>query len=122
MSAKRTTKPSDAPEVPLRGRADLVRLREISQEEIAGTSPPELADLPADFWDDAEVVSPHPKEAISLRVDPDVLRWFRKGGARYQSRMNAVLRSYMTATESRRKRLSSTPGAEKPGGSKGETS
>jgi uncharacterized protein (DUF4415 family) len=76
----------------------------MSEEEISATSPPELADLPEGFWDGAEVVSPQPKEAISLRVDRDVLAWFRAAGPRYQSRMNAVLRSYMSAIEARRKR------------------
>jgi len=71
----------------------------MSEEEIAAASPSDLVDLPPDFWDDAEVVQPQLKEAISLRVDQDVLRWFRVGGPRYQSRMNAVLRSYMTAME-----------------------
>ena len=83
------------------------RLRKVSEEEIAKTSPPELADLPPDFWEDAEIVEAQPKEAISLRVDRDVLEWFRDGGPRYQSRMNAVLRSYMTAMQRRRK-LAST--------------
>jgi len=55
----------------------------------------ELANLPADFWDGATLVMPVAKEAISLRVDQDVLRWFRSRGPRYQTRMNAVLRSYM---------------------------
>jgi uncharacterized protein (DUF4415 family) len=77
----------------------LERLRKMTEAEISATSPPELADLPEDFWDDAVVVSPPPKEAISLRVDRDVLAWFREQGPRYQTRMNAVLRSYMTATE-----------------------
>ncbi|MEK7403277.1 MAG: BrnA antitoxin family protein [Gemmatimonadota bacterium] len=44
------------------------------------------------------------KRAISLRLDPDVLEWFRAQGPRYQSRMNAVLRSYMTHMRSRRRR------------------
>jgi uncharacterized protein (DUF4415 family) len=35
------------------------------------------------------------KQAISLRVDRDVLTWFKSLGAGYQSRINAVLRSYM---------------------------
>ena len=39
---------------------------------------------------------PPPKRAISLRVDQDVLDWFRARGPRYQSRMNAVLRAYMS--------------------------
>ena len=59
------------------------------------TSPTELADLPDDFWSEAELVMPVAKEAISLRVDEDVLAWFRGLGPRYQTRMNAVLRSFM---------------------------
>ena len=34
------------------------------------------------------------KQLLSMRFDPDVLEWFRKG-PRYQTRMNAVLRAYM---------------------------
>jgi len=37
------------------------------------------------------------KAAISLRLDADVLAWFRVQGAGYQTRMNAVLRAYMEA-------------------------
>lgn len=47
--------------------------------------------MPPDFWDGAELVVPVPKRAISLRVDEDVLEWFRGLGPRYQTRMNAVL-------------------------------
>lgn len=82
---------------PSRGRAKLALLRRVSDAEIARTSPPELADLPAAFWDDATLVVPAPKKAISLRVDEDVLDWFRTSGPRYQTRMNAVLRSYVAA-------------------------
>ena len=71
------------------------RLRLLSEAAIERTSPPELADLPAGFWKDAQVVTPVPKQAISLRVDEDVLAWFRSLGPRYQTRMNAVLRYYM---------------------------
>jgi len=95
MSAKRTEKRSRVAETPLRGRADLARLRRQTEGEIAATSPPELANLPADFWASARLVQPLGKQAISLRVDTDVLAWFRKQGPRYQSRMNAVLRAYM---------------------------
>jgi uncharacterized protein (DUF4415 family) len=37
------------------------------------------------------------KAAISLRLDADVLAWFRAQGAGYQTRVNAVLRAYMEA-------------------------
>ena len=96
MSARRTKAISEPSEVPARGRADLARLRVMREAEIARTSPLELADLPEDFWDEAELVLPVSKQAISLRVDEDVLFWFRSLGPRYQTRMNAVLRSYMT--------------------------
>lgn len=79
----------------MRGRADLERLRGASEEEIRRSSPPELADLPEDFWQDAVIVEPGRKQAVSLRVDRDVLEWFRAQGPRYLSRMNAVLRAYM---------------------------
>jgi uncharacterized protein (DUF4415 family) len=38
-----------------------------------------------------------PKETISLRVDADVLEWFKAAGPGYQTRMNAVLRAYKEA-------------------------
>jgi uncharacterized protein (DUF4415 family) len=81
---------------PSRGRADIARLRRLTDVEIARTSPPELADLPDNFWDEPTIVFPVTKRAISLRVDEDVLSWFKASGPRYQSRMNAILRSYMT--------------------------
>jgi uncharacterized protein (DUF4415 family) len=96
VSAKRMRQPSR--DSPSRGRADLARLREMTDEEIERTSPPELTNLPDDFWDEAVVVWPS-KEPISLRVDEDVLEWFRASGPRYQSRMNAVLRSYMDSMQ-----------------------
>ena len=104
MSAKHTKRRSSRPEQPRRGQADLTALRRLSEREIAATSPEELADLPADFWTDAELVLPGPKEAISLRVDQDVLEWFRAQGPRYQSRINAVLRTYVRHVRARGKR------------------
>jgi uncharacterized protein (DUF4415 family) len=37
------------------------------------------------------------KTLLSLRIDSDVIEWFKKQGAGYQSRMNALLRAYMEA-------------------------
>jgi uncharacterized protein (DUF4415 family) len=94
VSAKRTVK-SSAKDTPSRGKADLRLLRRMSDSAIRHSAPPELPELPADFWDEAVPVVPEAKVPISLRVDSDVLEWFREEGPRYQSRMNAVLRSYM---------------------------
>ena len=38
-----------------------------------------------------------PKALISLRVDADVLAWFKAQGVGYQTRMNAVLRAFKEA-------------------------
>ena len=76
----------------------------MSDLEIRRTSPPELSDLPAGFWTGAVVVNPAPKQPISLRLDRDVLAWFKGQGPRYQSRINAVLRSYVVAMRGRTNR------------------
>ena len=86
------------------GSADRERLRNMTDDEIIANSPPELADLPDDFWDHAVLMPPVTKEAISLRVDDDVLAWFRAGGPGYQTRMNAVLRHYMERIKALRSR------------------
>ena len=95
MNGKRTAKRSRRAEVARQGRADLARLRRMSEREIERTSPAELAGLPEEFWNEADVVVPPPKQAISLRVDQDVLAWFKGQGPRYQTKMNAVLRTYV---------------------------
>ena len=40
---------------------------------------------------------PPNKVLLSLRIDSDVVEWFRAQGSGYQSRMNALLRAYMDA-------------------------
>ena len=124
MSAKRTKKLAVPGEAPVRGRADLARLRGMTEAEINQTSPPDLADLPAGFWANAVLVRPGPKEAVSLRLDRDILEWFRKQGPRYQTRMNAVLRSYVTAMRERRpgtRRRASAVAPGKPHADSGRT-
>jgi uncharacterized protein (DUF4415 family) len=38
-----------------------------------------------------------PKQSVSLRIDADVLKWFKAQGAGYQTRINAVLRAFTDA-------------------------
>ena len=40
---------------------------------------------------------PEKKAALSIRLDPVVITWFRTQGKGYQTRINAVLRSYVEA-------------------------
>lgn len=51
------------------------------------------------FWKTAKVVLPTPKEIVTMRLDADLLRWFRRARG-YQTRINAILRAYMDAHES----------------------
>jgi uncharacterized protein (DUF4415 family) len=45
---------------------------------------------------------PHRKQPVNLRIDSDIIEWFRRGGAGYQTRMNAVLRAFVDAQPKRR--------------------
>ncbi len=46
-------------------------------------------------WARARLVLPQRKQSIHLRIDPDVLAWFRAQGKGYQTQINAVLRTYV---------------------------
>jgi uncharacterized protein (DUF4415 family) len=71
------------------------RIQELENipEDAIDTS--DIPELDASFWEKAQLVKPITKKAISLRVDSDVLDWFKSQGKGYQSVMNAVLRSYV---------------------------
>ena len=76
---------------------DWDRLEAMSEEEIneAAASDPDAQPTDSGFWKDAKVVMPQRKQSITLRVDRDVLAFFKERGAGYQTRMNAVLRAFM---------------------------
>ena len=59
------------------------------------------SDMPDGFWDDAELVLPQPKQAISMRVDQDVLDYFKSQGSGHLTRMHAVLKAYVEAQKKR---------------------
>ncbi|WP_242848255.1 BrnA antitoxin family protein [Sulfobacillus thermosulfidooxidans] len=54
----------------------------------------DLPELSETFWQNA-VFIPGPKKQLTLRIDADVVEYFRAQGPDYQRRMNAVLRHYM---------------------------
>lgn len=61
MSSSRRGLTARQPRGPSRGRADLTHLRAMTESEIRKTAPPELANLPRDFWKDAVIVRPGPR-------------------------------------------------------------
>ena len=60
----------------------------------------ESPELGPDFFANA-ILWPGPKKQITLRIDPDVLAFFRKHGRGYQTTINAVLRKYVEAQKGR---------------------
>ena len=52
-------------------------------------------------WSRAQVTIPGPKSQLTMRLDQDVVAFFKAGGKGYQTRINAVLRSYMDAQRGR---------------------
>jgi uncharacterized protein (DUF4415 family) len=77
---------------------DWKRLRSMSDEEVhaAITDDPDIAPTDDAFWQDARVVLPHNQETVAMKLDADVLAWFRRK-AGYQARINAILRAFMDA-------------------------
>jgi uncharacterized protein (DUF4415 family) len=85
-----------------KGRTNWEKLRKLTDEEIEASiaSDPDWSD---DWnWSEAVLVIPPKKKAISIRVDEDVLDYFKKEGSGYQRRINAVLRSYMQQKRKKR--------------------
>ena len=77
---------------------DWRKLRQMSDAEIhAGIeADPDAHPTDDDFWQTAQVVMPQRKEVVTMRLDADLLAWFRQQRG-YQTRINAILRSYMQA-------------------------
>ena len=83
----------------------LEELRELRKAGKSETRPdaPEY-ELDEEFWDNAQVIFPamEGKDAVKLRLDKEILAFFRSQGKGYQTRMNAVLRAYV---ETQKKKL-----------------
>jgi uncharacterized protein (DUF4415 family) len=76
-------------------RTDDARLDAMTEEDIEAAARSEGEE---EFdWSNAQVGIPESKAQLTLRIDRDVLEWFRAQGRGYQTRMNAVLRSFVEA-------------------------
>ena len=84
-----------------RSGTDWAHLRRMSAASIRKgiAADPDAHATDAQFWKTAKVVLPTPKEIVTMRLDADLLRWFRRERG-YQTRINAILRAYMQARES----------------------
>lgn len=85
---------------------DWERLSTMKDEEINLIDNPELD---SSFFENATLQLPVPKKAVNIRLDNDVLEWYKHQGAGYQTRINAVLKMYMkTKKEAEIKKVQKT--------------
>ena len=94
MSSTTITRISHSEALKAKSETDWDRVRAMTDEEIEAN-----VDEADDgfIWSAAVMMPPIGKEAVSIRLDADVLEYFKRGGKGYQTRINTVLRSYMLA-------------------------
>ena len=90
MSVSDTNKPS---------KTDWARVDATTDEEIDTSDIPELDD---EFFERARLRTPDRQVPVTLRVDANVLEWFKAQGEDYEERVNAALRLYAAAHKARR--------------------
>lgn len=78
------------------GKTDFKKLAAMTDEEIRARRAGDT-NFPEINWDEAdiEIVEPVIKTAVSIRLDSDVIEFFKDAGKGYQTRINQILRSYM---------------------------
>ena len=77
-----------------KGKTDVNRLRRMRDADIDYSA---IAKLGKSFWKAAKLTMPEPKDRLTIRIDHAVVEWLKKQGSGYQTRINAILRSYMMA-------------------------
>ena len=82
-----------------KGKTDFKHLRQMRDAEIDYSDIPKLG---KSFWKNAKLTMPEPKDRLTIRIDHDVVEWLKQKGSGYQTRINAILRSYMKAQSDER--------------------
>ncbi len=79
-------------------RTNWKRLRSLTDKQIRAGLRKDSEVHPTDesFWANAKLVLPRSKKTVTMRLDADLLDWFRSNPG-YQTRINAILRAYMEA-------------------------
>lgn len=74
---------------------------EIAQVEDSDIDFSDIPELDANFWDNAVVIQPDTTQPVTLRVKQSVLEYFKADGKGYQTRINAVLESYVETQQNK---------------------
>lgn len=86
----------------MRHASDWKKAASLTDEEIDAieAGDPDLQGIDDSWLEAAEIVFPQSKAQLTLRLDKDVIAFFKHQGKGYQTRMNAILRAYMQSQES----------------------
>jgi len=88
----------------MKSETDWARVDALTDEDIerAVAEDPDAAPFWTDEdWKNARVVWPQGKAPVTLRLDRDIIAWFKARGRGYQTRINAVLRAFVEAQKPR---------------------
>ena len=73
------------------------RTAQLEALQVADVVTSDIPELDVTFWENAKLSVPAGKKQLTIRLDADVLAWLKAQGKGYQSRINAILRSYYEA-------------------------
>jgi uncharacterized protein (DUF4415 family) len=88
----------------MKSQTDWERVRALTDEDIdraIADDPDAAPNWTAEEWARARVVWPQGKAPVTLRLDKDIIVWFKHQGRGYQTRINAVLRGFVEAQKPR---------------------
>ena len=72
------------------------RINKLSDMDIDYSDIPETDE---EFWSDADILFPTNKTHVSIRLDDDIISWFKQFGRGYQTKINSVLKSYISSVQ-----------------------
>jgi uncharacterized protein (DUF4415 family) len=78
----------------------LAGLRDADIRKAVKSDPHAAPVASAEWFQRAKLLEPQPKMPVSIRLDEDVVKWFKARGRGYQTRINAVLRAYVESHNS----------------------
>ena len=103
MTEERITRVSRKQLAKMKDLTDWARLDAMTEEEIErnAADDPDNPPWTEEDWANARVVWPQGKAPVTLRLDRDIIAWFKHRGRGYQTRINAVLRAFVEAQKPR---------------------
>lgn len=87
-------------------QTDWERLNTMSEAEVEHLAAEDMAEtgIATDWTEHTRIIFPRAKERVTVRLDADIVNWLKAQGKGYQTRINAILRAYVTSQKAREKR------------------